>query len=89
MESTEGALLATNLESSLLLPDLVEVWDYLSTLPRLDLTASVQQGRQYWEQNDLEVRGLLATRRKPGWDSGDPQGKRRVRNMGTSSKGLD
>lgn len=54
-------------EATLFLPDLAEVWDYLTPFPKLDSAIHVQQGRQYWEQDQLEKKSLLSIRKKAGW----------------------
>jgi hypothetical protein len=48
-------------------PDLDEVWEYLSTYPRLKASVFVQQGRQYWKEDKLEALGLLSKRPKAGF----------------------
>lgn len=54
-------------DNSLILPDLAEIWDYVSSHSRLEVAVHVQQGRQYWEQEKLEGQGLVSKKKRPGW----------------------
>lgn len=51
----------------LFLPDLPEVWDYLSTQPRVGTQVHVQKGREYWTEERLLELGLLSRKKKAGW----------------------
>ena len=66
-QQVEQARFTGHADARLLLPDLAEVWDYLLSKPTLASGVHVQQGRQYWEEGELTKRGLLSTKRKPGW----------------------
>lgn len=57
----------TTEDQSLLMPDLAELWDYLSSYSKLESTVHVQKGKEYWEQENLEGRGLVSTKKKAGW----------------------
>jgi hypothetical protein len=54
-------------DADLFLPDLPEVWGYLSALPKLDLSVHAQQGRQYWIEDKLSELGVLSKKKKAGW----------------------
>jgi hypothetical protein len=54
-------------DHNLWLPDLVEMWDYLASSPRLDQMVRVQQGRQYWQEDKLTDRGLLSRHHREGF----------------------
>ncbi len=54
-------------DADLRVPDLDEVWRYLSSAPRLKESTYVQQGRQYWEADKLESLGLLSRKPKLGF----------------------
>jgi hypothetical protein len=54
-------------EQNMWLPDLVELWDYLASSPRLGQVAHVQQGRQYWQEDKLADLKLLSSRHREGF----------------------
>lgn len=57
----------TREDATLFLPDLVEVWDYLASYPKLESAVHVQKGREYWEQEHLDKQGLVSAKKKAGW----------------------
>jgi hypothetical protein len=58
-------LLSTDV--SLRLLDLQEVWGHLSNLPRLGNQVFIQQGFQFKGVDDLNGRGVVVNKKKPGW----------------------
>ncbi len=54
-------------DSSLLLPDLLAIWDYLASLGNLGSLVHIQKGREYWEEDVLKAQGLLSVEETPGW----------------------
>jgi hypothetical protein len=52
---------------NLWLSDLPELWDYLSSQPRLERSVRVQKGREYWKKEKLEAQGLLSQNRRSGF----------------------
>ena len=54
-------------DADLRIPELDEMWEYLSPIPRLAASVFVQQGRQYWQEDKLEALGLLSRQPKPGF----------------------
>ncbi len=53
--------------ANLLLPDLVEVWDYLRESPPLANSADVQQGFQFLNEDALGSREVVSRTRRQGW----------------------
>lgn len=52
---------------SLFLPDLLEVWDYLSNLPKLGNAVNVQKGFEFSSTSQLKDREVISNSRKHGW----------------------
>lgn len=59
--------LASTPDLNMWLPDLVEVWDYLASSPRLGRVAQVQQGRQYWQEDKLSSLRRLSRHPREGF----------------------
>jgi hypothetical protein len=53
--------------SSLLLPDLEGVWDYLRGAARLGASVHVQQGFQFRSKEELKGREVESRTKRPGW----------------------
>jgi hypothetical protein len=54
-------------DTSLRLPDLLEVWESLKDHPRLTKAFTVQQGFQFESEDELGGRVVESTKRKSGW----------------------
>lgn len=52
---------------SLLLPDLPEIWDYLSDTPQLGEVVDVQKGFEFRSQSELGERVVVSSRQRRGW----------------------
>jgi hypothetical protein len=54
-------------DANMLLPDLLEVWDFLRELPTLGSVADIQKGFEFRGEQDLAGREVVSNSWKPGW----------------------
>lgn len=54
-------------DAILLLPDLLEVWDYLRGTPLLHRVADIQQGFQFLNEEKLKGREVVSKTKRAGW----------------------
>jgi hypothetical protein len=66
-DKLEPSSLGRGEESSLYEPDLREIWEYTSSIPRLGDEIDVQQGHQFHSEEILRAKGLLSSSPRSGW----------------------
>jgi hypothetical protein len=54
-------------DATMLLPDLLEVWDFLRESPTLGSVADIQKGFEFRGEQDLAGREVISNTRQPGW----------------------